>query len=145
MTKQYVNCIIFDNRLRKVVLIKKNRPDWQKGLWNGVGGKIEANETPKEAVVREVKEETGLDIPAFTIHRFLELRTLGGIVHFFTAWLGEEAQSMAATCTDEEVGVFSLDSTVVQEETVGNLLWIIEMAKSTYMSKDKTKFFTVVE
>ncbi len=27
------------------------------GLWNGVGGKIEGNETPLECVIREVKEE----------------------------------------------------------------------------------------
>lgn len=32
------------------------------GLWNGVGGKIEGNETPLECVIREVKEETDIDI-----------------------------------------------------------------------------------
>ncbi len=33
-----------------------------KGLWNGVGGHIEPGETPREAVIREVEEETGLQI-----------------------------------------------------------------------------------
>ncbi|ACK91916.1 8-oxo-dGTP diphosphatase [Bacillus cereus] len=33
-----------------------------KGLWNGVGGKMEDRETPLECVIREVKEETGIDI-----------------------------------------------------------------------------------
>ena len=33
-----------------------------KGLWNGVGGHIKPGETPREAVVREVAEETGYEI-----------------------------------------------------------------------------------
>ena len=30
--------------------------------WNGLGGKMEAGETPEECVVREVREESGLKI-----------------------------------------------------------------------------------
>ncbi len=32
------------------------------GLWNGVGGKIEKNETPVESCLREVREETGIQL-----------------------------------------------------------------------------------
>jgi mutator protein MutT len=32
------------------------------GKWELVGGKIEWNETPEQAIIREVKEETGLDV-----------------------------------------------------------------------------------
>ncbi|MFC6335066.1 NUDIX domain-containing protein [Paenibacillus septentrionalis] len=32
------------------------------GLWNGIGGKLEANETPLQSIVREIKEETGLQV-----------------------------------------------------------------------------------
>ena len=32
------------------------------GKWNGVGGKVEINETIEEAAVRETKEEIGVDV-----------------------------------------------------------------------------------
>lgn len=46
-----------------VLLIEKKRPEWQKGLLNGVGGEMENNEPPAQAMHREFKEETGIDIP----------------------------------------------------------------------------------
>lgn len=36
------------------------------GMWNGVGGKIEDNETPYEGIIRETFEETGIDLPSVT-------------------------------------------------------------------------------
>ena len=42
---------------------KKNDPN--QGKWMGVGGHIEDNESPKEAMIREIKEETGLDVIRF--------------------------------------------------------------------------------
>ena len=52
----------FNEKKDKVVLIKKRRPDWQKGLLNGIGGKINPNENDHEAQVREFFEETAIDI-----------------------------------------------------------------------------------
>jgi 8-oxo-dGTP diphosphatase len=44
---------------RKVVLIRKTKPDWQRGKLNGVGGKIEDGEYSNVAMGREFEEETG--------------------------------------------------------------------------------------
>ncbi|EEK78660.1 MutT/Nudix [Bacillus cereus R309803] len=33
-----------------------------KGLWNGVGGKIEPGESPLENAIREINEETNIDV-----------------------------------------------------------------------------------
>ncbi len=35
-------------------------------MWNGVGGKIEENETPYEGIIRETFEETGIELPSVT-------------------------------------------------------------------------------
>lgn len=56
---------IFNSDMSQVILIKKNRPESQKGKFNGIGGKIETDiESPRQAMERECKEETGLDIYA---------------------------------------------------------------------------------
>jgi 8-oxo-dGTP diphosphatase len=40
----------------------KKENDFHEGKWNGLGGKFEPGETPEECVIREVKEESGLNI-----------------------------------------------------------------------------------
>lgn len=57
---RYVVGFMFTHKADVVVLIQKNRPEWQKGLFNGLGGKIEAGETPAQAMSREFYEEGGL-------------------------------------------------------------------------------------
>ncbi len=40
----------------------KKENDMHAGKWNGLGGKVEAGESPEECVIREVREESGLHI-----------------------------------------------------------------------------------
>ena len=50
--KNYVMWLIYDD-IGRVLLIKKNRPKHQVGKWNGLGGKVEDNETITRAMTRE--------------------------------------------------------------------------------------------
>lgn len=43
-----------------LMVFRKKEPN--KDLWNGLGGKIERNETPSESVKREMLEEAGIDL-----------------------------------------------------------------------------------
>jgi 8-oxo-dGTP diphosphatase len=45
-----------------VLLVRRAVQSFGKGLYSMVGGKVEANETARKAMKREVHEETGLDI-----------------------------------------------------------------------------------
>ena len=59
MIKKYSIGFLIDAD-NNVVLIRKNKPEWQAGFLNGVGGHIEEGETPYEAMVREFQEEAGV-------------------------------------------------------------------------------------
>ena len=61
---EYVLGFLFSPDLSSVVLIKKNRPSWQAGKLNGVGGKYEASdELLSLAMHREFSAETGVMLP----------------------------------------------------------------------------------
>lgn len=45
----------------EVLLLNRHKSPWM-GAWNGVGGKIQPNETPKQCIKREIAEETGIHI-----------------------------------------------------------------------------------
>ena len=47
---------------QKLLFIKRSNNTSRPGQWCFPGGAIKANETPEQACIREVKEETGLDI-----------------------------------------------------------------------------------
>src|SRR5690242_4185314 len=58
---KYILGFAFNRDKSKVLLIKKNRPQWQAGFFNGIGGKIEDfDASTADAMVREFREETGI-------------------------------------------------------------------------------------
>jgi 8-oxo-dGTP diphosphatase len=59
--------IIIENPEGKVLLqLRENKPDVSfANHWTLPGGKVEIGETPLQAAVRELKEETDLDTPLF--------------------------------------------------------------------------------
>jgi 8-oxo-dGTP diphosphatase / 2-hydroxy-dATP diphosphatase len=58
MKKVLTLCYVINNN--KVLLGLKKR-GFGVGRWNGFGGKVENEESIKEAAIREIKEECGLD------------------------------------------------------------------------------------
>jgi 8-oxo-dGTP diphosphatase len=61
MISQRVLCFL--EREGRFLLLQRRRPP-DAGRWNAIGGKIQPGEDPFAACVREVREETGLEISA---------------------------------------------------------------------------------
>lgn len=99
---QYVVGYMFDDGMQRVGLIHKNRPAWQKGLFNGIGGKIDTGETPLEAMVREFKEETGVLTIAGDWSHVCTLRFPYAEIECFASKSTAHIDAMH-TNTDEEV------------------------------------------
>lgn len=97
--KKYVAGFLFSPDFENVVLIEKNKPAWQKGKYNGIGGKIEEGETPGEAMRREFEEEAGLSIDDWLY--LCKIGTSEYEVIFFYATSQDWDNHLS--CTDEEV------------------------------------------
>lgn len=59
---KYPYTICFIRRGESVLLLNRERSPWM-GCWNGVGGKIAQGESPYACILREVYEETGIELP----------------------------------------------------------------------------------
>jgi len=55
-----IGAIVFDEQGRLLLVQRANPP--AQGKWSLPGGRLEPGETPETGVVREVREETGLDV-----------------------------------------------------------------------------------
>ncbi|KAA3620155.1 MAG: NUDIX hydrolase [Calditrichaeota bacterium] len=74
MTKSTVAAIItkVENGVKHVLLARRNTEPY-KGYWSIPGGHVEQNETSFEAVIREIKEEIGLDFKPSYLWNFDEI------------------------------------------------------------------------
>lgn len=116
-----------------VLLVKKIKPDWQSGLWNGVGGKLEISETPIVGMIREFREETGLDVLDW--RQFCTEAGRGYVVHFFAATHQHHSSELAHHNTLNDVGeqlgwcnLTVLSARHNRHTMVGNLQWLIPLA-----------------
>lgn len=105
--KNYVVGFITDGK--RVLLIKKNRPDFQKGLYNGVGGLVLENETPVETMIRKAKSETGLQINDWIKIDTFPYPETETTLHLFQATVSKKFIKNYRTTTDEIVRIFKID------------------------------------
>jgi len=56
------SCIIINEDGEALVIKRSETANWKPLHWEFPGGIIDAGETPKEAAIREVKEESNLDV-----------------------------------------------------------------------------------
>jgi len=71
--KETVLAYIEKDKSYLMLLRNKKKHDINANKWIGVGGHLENDETPEDALIREIKEETGLDVISYSKK---------GLIHF---------------------------------------------------------------
>ena len=96
-----------ENKGRYLMLHRiKKQQDENEGKWIGIGGHLEADETPEECIRREAKEEAGLDLK--------DLRLRGILTFILPKWDNELTFLYTA----------SADRTELPETEEGVLAWV---------------------
>lgn len=80
-------CFIINDNKVLLALIEYSPSDKK---WNGIGGFVNENETPEEAVVREISEETFIQVKKEDLIKFKELNLdIHLIIYKTHKWSGE--------------------------------------------------------
>jgi 8-oxo-dGTP diphosphatase len=136
---KYVLGFLFSDDEEFCVLVQKNKPEWQAGLLNGVGGKIEDGETALAAVRREFLEETGVDTSLIEWRPFCEMFGNDWVVYCFMA--RDREWHKVGTTTPEKIICVSVKE-LRTLSCVSNLYWLVQMALDKNYGK---QFYAVID
>ncbi|WP_309247942.1 NUDIX hydrolase [Paenibacillus tyrfis] len=138
MKIKYVHCFI--TRDEQFLMLRRNNPPF-KNMWNCVGGKMMPDETPREAVIREVKEETGLDLQSVQFKGIATWNQAGGMYIFvadqFTGDLTESAEGTLAWKSKEWI--------MQSPEVVSSIRTILDDVLATNVPVEFALFYTGAE
>lgn len=109
----------------EVILIQKEKPAFQKGKLNGVGGKVEDMEPSQDAMVREFFEETGVQTTRQEWRHVCTLFFEDAQVDVFAAC--DVRFWSCKTTTNERVDCYKV-SALWCEKRMSNLAWLVPMA-----------------
>jgi len=84
-----VNAQKFASNHNHILLIEKQKPEWQRGKYNLVGGKIEPDEDPYDAAQREFAEETGYKSPVTSVEQMGIVKGDWGKIYCFNKLVTE--------------------------------------------------------
>lgn len=124
----YVAGFMFSKDGRYVAMVHKEKPEWQKGKLNAVGGKIEDGEDPYEAMAREFKEETGVETQPTDWSLFVDLKheSKNGQVKFFYYY--DDKVFNIKTKEKERIVAMHLYEVMDAPNVMENIKWLIPLA-----------------
>lgn len=73
---QVSTALLFDGNNKLLIYLRDDKPEISfPGYWDLFGGRVEAEETPEQALVRELKEELNIDIEKYELYKTFESPT----------------------------------------------------------------------
>lgn len=120
----YVLALLFTPDARRVVLMRRTRPEWQAGRVNALGGKLLPGESAAAAASREVSEEAAARVPVEAWRELVVWRDPVYRMHVLSAF--HAAADHARTAEDQEVFLADVDH--LPDECIENLRWLIPLA-----------------
>lgn len=140
--QKYCLGLYFDSKFKNVLMLKKARPNWQKGKLNFLGGHVEKNESPYDAMVREFQEEVGKT--ATDWQEFCILENPGKLwrVHVF-AMKGRHFNVNVET--DEPVSWIPLKTDFRDKKFLPNISWLVQMGLNNLQKRDSSPYFHVLD
>jgi 8-oxo-dGTP diphosphatase len=107
---KYTVVFLFTPDFELVWLITKEKPNWQKGCLNGIGGKIEYNESPIECAIREIKEESGIIVPKNELVEVGLMEGMNDDRSKFQVWVfAGVTTEFLRTEEEEEINIYRVD------------------------------------
>lgn len=132
MMRSYVAGFLFNDEGDQVALVLKNRPEWQAGLYNAIGGKVEEGESFREAMTREFNEEAGVE--AAWDYR-TTLRGDDFVVNFYTIFSSKLLEQVH-TKTDEPIEV--VNAIQLPINVIPNIRWLVPLLSDRAISVPET-------
>jgi 8-oxo-dGTP pyrophosphatase MutT (NUDIX family) len=123
---QEYNCGFMIDGAGNMPLVRKQRPAWQYGLLNGIGGKQEDGETPEEGMAREWREETGDEQSEW--RKVCALVGNGARVHFFVAEVDVLPDFPPFNDSGELIEMHNVSYVPNMPDVIPNLKWLIPAA-----------------
>ena len=87
--------------------VKKN--DVNKDKWIGVGGHFEADESPEECILREVKEETGYTLTSYRFCGIVTFVSGNGVTEYMHLFTADGFEGEPIACDEGELEWVDID------------------------------------
>lgn len=82
-------------------IVKKN--DVNKDKWIGVGGHFEADESPEECLIREVREETGYTLTSWKYRGIVTFVSGNGVTEYMSLFTADSFTGDPIACDEGEL------------------------------------------
>lgn len=126
--KYYVAGFAFNPKGTHVAMVLKNKPDWQKGKLNAIGGKVESEENPGIAMVREFLEEAGVGTTHSQWKRLVTLFNEEHMIFFYYTFLSEDQWKHVRTVEEEEILKLHV-SEIASHKRIDNIDMLLDMIR----------------